>query len=73
VSKFPYLTRSGKRGMYAYRRGVPAKLRPIPGKCEIVMSFRSDDLQCALAGYLMVAADVDEDFDYARSELDRRE
>lgn len=45
----PHLTRTGKRGVYGYRRGIPAKHRHLfGGKREVVKSLKTKSLTEAL-------------------------
>ncbi len=73
MPKHPYLKRSGPRGMWCYRRAVPARLRPIIGKREILMSFDTSVLSEALIAYPYYAADAQQELDLAQEEYDYRQ
>jgi len=69
MSSHPYLTRSGKRGIYNYRRSVPRELRPLLGKREIVRTLGTADREAAMPAYYRVAAEVEQLFSDARQQL----
>jgi Domain of unknown function (DUF6538) len=70
MAKYPYLTRSGKRGMWCFRRSVPPRLRPFIGKREVVCSLRTAQLTSeALLDYHVIAAETEEAFERAMLEL----
>ena len=77
MAKYPYLVRSGTRGLLKFRRVVPPHLRSLIGKSEILFSFGTSDLAEALPFYHYVAAETAEQFDkvddVADWERERRE
>ena len=73
MPKHPYLSRSGPRGMWVYRRTVPARLRPILGKREILFAFGTEVLSDALPQYHHLAAEAEHSLSLAQSEWECRE
>lgn len=71
MTKYPYLTRLGKRGFWRYRRRIPEHLRPLMGgKWEIVKCFGSSDRDEIILDYHMFAAETDEALDWAQQEFE---
>lgn len=71
--KYPYLTRSGPRGLLKYRRAVPPRLRSEIGKREIVKAFGTADLDAARLDYHVFAAEVEEELAAADEQVSWRE
>lgn len=63
--KYPHLTRSPKKGIWRYRRGVPHHLRLIVGRREIVKTFGSVNQDEILLDYHIFSAETDEAFERA--------
>ena len=59
MARYPYLTRSGPRGILCFRRTVPQRLRAIIGKREILVSFKTTELAQALPQYRDIAAETE--------------
>jgi len=70
MTNHPYLTRSGKRGIWCYRRGVPAHLRSLMRKREIVKSLGSAVLADVIVDYHIIAFETEEALDWAQQEFE---
>ena len=69
MPKHPYLQPSGPRRIWSYRHVVPAELRPIIGKSEIVISLKTADLKAALPAYHEIAQRSEARFKAAKLRL----
>lgn len=59
-TKLPYLRRSGKTGVYSYRRRIPDRLRALfGGHLEYKVSLKAKDIEDAVLGWRRVNAEFD--------------
>jgi hypothetical protein len=64
-----YISRSGVRGTYSYRRAVPQELRLQLGKREIKLSLKTADYAAAVIASQVINKQVEAQFEKAREVL----